>query len=197
MVRTSVDLDAGPQPGGRRPAPGALGLVQAFVNTHYDLGEDHGAERLRRAEDLRDWLAGRGLLAVDGGVDAADLERALALREGLRELALANNGHGSNPGALDRLGAVAPTLPLAARLGAAGARLEGRGEGVDAALAAIVAAVAEAMLDGSWGQLKACPGDDCGWAFYDHSRNRSGRWCSMSVCGSRAKARAYYHRRRG
>jgi predicted RNA-binding Zn ribbon-like protein len=52
------------------------------------------------------------------------------------------------------------------------------------------------MLDGTWDRLKACPGHDCGWAFYDHSRNQTGRWCSMSVCGGRAKARAHYHRRR-
>jgi predicted RNA-binding Zn ribbon-like protein len=52
------------------------------------------------------------------------------------------------------------------------------------------------MLDGTWRRLKVCPGDHCGWAFYDHSRNQTGRWCSMSVCGGRAKARAHYHRHR-
>jgi predicted RNA-binding Zn ribbon-like protein len=43
--------------------------------------------------------------------------------------------------------------------------------------------------------LKACPGRHCGWAFYDHSRNQSARWCSMQICGDREKARAYYRRR--
>jgi predicted RNA-binding Zn ribbon-like protein len=51
------------------------------------------------------------------------------------------------------------------------------------------------MLDGTWARLKACPGRDCGWVFYDHSRNQSARWCSMKVCGDREKARAYYQRR--
>ena len=51
------------------------------------------------------------------------------------------------------------------------------------------------MLDGTWVRLKACPGRDCGWVFYDHSRNQSARWCSMKVCGDREKARAYYQRR--
>jgi predicted RNA-binding Zn ribbon-like protein len=55
---------------------------------------------------------------------------------------------------------------------------------------------AAAMLDGSFSRLKICPGPDCDWAFYDHSRNQSGRWCSMAVCGGRVKARAHYHRRR-
>ena len=42
--------------------------------------------------------------------------------------------------------------------------------------------------------VKACPADDCRWAFYDRSRNRSGTWCDMSDCGNRAKARAYRKR---
>jgi predicted RNA-binding Zn ribbon-like protein len=51
------------------------------------------------------------------------------------------------------------------------------------------------MIDGSWLRFKACPGRGCGWAFYDHSRNQSARWCSMKVCGDREKARAYYQRK--
>jgi predicted RNA-binding Zn ribbon-like protein len=52
------------------------------------------------------------------------------------------------------------------------------------------------MRDRSWSRLKVCPGEHCGWAFYDHSRNQAGRWCSMAVCGGRAKARAHYLRTR-
>jgi predicted RNA-binding Zn ribbon-like protein len=66
----------------------------------------------------------------------------------------------------------------------------------DAAMASIATIVAVAQIDGSWHRLKACPGVHCGWAFYDHSRNQSGSWCSMSVCGSRAKAREYRRRNR-
>jgi predicted RNA-binding Zn ribbon-like protein len=43
-------------------------------------------------------------------------------------------------------------------------------------------------------RLKQC--DGCGWLFLDESRNRSRRWCDMSVCGNRAKARRYYQRHR-
>jgi predicted RNA-binding Zn ribbon-like protein len=60
----------------------------------------------------------------------------------------------------------------------------------------IVAIVGRAMIEGTWSRLKVCPGHDCGWAFYDNSRNLSGRWCSMAVCGGRAKARAHYQRLR-
>ena len=45
------------------------------------------------------------------------------------------------------------------------------------------------MRDGTFARLKACREHTCEWAFYDHSRNRSATWCSMEVCGNRAKAR--------
>jgi predicted RNA-binding Zn ribbon-like protein len=57
--------------------------------------------------------------------------------------------------------------------------------------------VAAAMNDGTWSRLKVCMNDECAWAFYDHARNRSGKWCEMSVCGNRMKARAYRARRTG
>ena len=51
-----------------------------------------------------------------------------------------------------------------------------------------------AMLDGSWLRLKVCR--NCEWSFYDNSKNRSGSWCSMQLCGNRLKTRAYRTRRR-
>jgi predicted RNA-binding Zn ribbon-like protein len=45
------------------------------------------------------------------------------------------------------------------------------------------------------GRVHRCPGRDCGWLFMDMSGRR--RWCSMDTCGSRAKMRALYERRRG
>jgi len=69
------------------------------------------------------------------------------------------------------------------------------GSALDAALGALLAITASAMIEGTWPRLKACPGRDCGWAFYDRSRNQSARWCAMQVCGDREKARTYYQRR--
>jgi predicted RNA-binding Zn ribbon-like protein len=43
-------------------------------------------------------------------------------------------------------------------------------------------------------RLKSCP--TCGWFFLDTSKNGSRRWCSMGACGSIAKARSYYRRRK-
>ena len=46
--------------------------------------------------------------------------------------------------------------------------------------------------------VKECPGaGDCGWLFYDTSRNGARRWCSMEGCGSGVKMRRHYARQRG
>ena len=58
----------------------------------------------------------------------------------------------------------------------------------------LLAIVAQAQADGTWRRMKACPA--CGWAFYDRSRNRSRTWCTMAICGNRAKARSYRARHR-
>ena len=63
--------------------------------------------------------------------------------------------------------------------------------GVPALFARLLAAVADIQCAGTWDRLKACAAEDCQWAFYDSSRNHSRTWCSMEVCGNRAKTRAY------
>src|ERR671933_384799 len=60
-------FDPGPQPAGRLPAPGRLGLVQAFLNTFWDL-DAHGGERWPDPAAYGAWLAERGFATarVDG-----------------------------------------------------------------------------------------------------------------------------------
>jgi predicted RNA-binding Zn ribbon-like protein len=188
------------QPGGRDPAPGQLALVQAFLNTHYDLEAVHGAEVLASPSALRAWLVRHELMSDGAGrLTARDLQRALAVRESLRSLARANAGDAIDevPEALEALDTGARGAAVEVRFSAGRPRfaVAQRG-GFDAALGVLLAVVAGAMIDGAWSRLKVCPGAECGWAFYDHSRNQSGRWCSMSVCGGRAKARAHYLRTR-
>ncbi len=72
-----------------------------------------------------------------------------------------------------------------------GGEILAAGGGVDAAIAGLLAIVHESMRAGTWARLKVCYADDCIWAFYDHSRNRSATWCRMEECGNREKARAY------
>jgi predicted RNA-binding Zn ribbon-like protein len=206
MVAGEIDKARalGVQPGGRSPAPGGLALVQAFLNTHYDLEFEHGAELLATPAALSRWLSERGLIEPRAHrMSTGDLARAVAVREGLRSLARCNSdGDGGaatgRPRGLSALNDAAAGGVVELRFSADGPTFVlSRWGGLDAALGVMLAGAARAMLDGTWERLKVCPGKDCGWAFYDHSRNRSGRWCSMSVCGGRAKARAHYVRHRG
>jgi predicted RNA-binding Zn ribbon-like protein len=185
------------QPGGRAPAPGDLALVQCFMNTYYDLEVAHGAEVLVTPAALGEWLHARGLLDGTGMVRERDLRRALDAREGLRAMARANRDKRAGDGAREQLNRAALGASVEVRFRTSGPRFVATDQtGLDGAIGVILAIAARAMLDGSWSRLKLCPGRGCGWAFYDHSRNQAGRWCSMSVCGGRAKARAHYRRRR-
>jgi predicted RNA-binding Zn ribbon-like protein len=188
-VERQLLIEASFQPGGREPAPAPLDLVQAFVNT---VDREHGPDLFDEADGLREWLAVRGWQADP---TAADLRRARAVREALRTLMWANHIDGvdvEEPVAV--LDDAADRARLAARFGPAG--LVPQAGGVPGILGTVLAAVHSSMTDGSWGRLKACPGDRCGWAFYDRSVNGSSQWCSMRICGNRTKARAYYRRRR-
>jgi predicted RNA-binding Zn ribbon-like protein len=59
-------------------------------------------------------------------------------------------------------------------------------------LLALADAAAGLLTDGPREAVHACPGKDCGWLFLDPRGRR--RWCSMAVCGNRAKARAHAQR---
>jgi predicted RNA-binding Zn ribbon-like protein len=194
-VERTYLLAGRPQPGGRDPAPGSLALVQDFVNT---VDREHGPDLLDDSAGFVEWLALRDL----GGAphapppSTADLGRARELREALRALLLANHGSPAAPGVREVLEEAAERAGLRVRLPAEGAALAPVSTGVDGALGAVVAATVVAMFDGTWSRLKACPRDECQWAFYDRSTNSSATWCSMSICGGRVKARNYYRRRR-
>jgi predicted RNA-binding Zn ribbon-like protein len=181
------------QPGGRAPAPVPLRLVQDFVNTEVP---DFHQDDVATPAALAGWLARRGLVDGDDPVVDADLfVQARALRSALRELALANT-LGLPPSVERRteLDAALGAFPLALRLVDGRPLLGPAAGGTRGGLAAIVAVVAEARAAGSWERLKACRQETCGWVFYDGSRNRSSGWCSMQVCGGRAKASSYRRR---
>src|SRR5689334_8658830 len=155
-------LPDAPQPGGRRPAPGRLALVQAFLNTHYDLTAEGGGELLGDPDALEGWLSAHGLMAPDARLDARDLERALDVREGLRALAFANNDEPLDEPAVAALGAASAGASTEIRISPAGPQFVAPSTtALDAALGALLAITATAMIDGSWPRLKACPGRHC------------------------------------
>ena len=172
---------------------GALRLVREFVNT-YDLEPD--TEALGSPDDLVKWLRHNGLLGSEVATKA-DFDRAIELRESIRELLAANHDGSSAPGAAARLTAAARRAKLHPRFTSTGeTRLVSGATGVDAALGGLLVVISEAMTDGRWRRLKVCRNDACRYAFFDASRAGAGKWCSMAVCGNRSKAAAWRARQR-
>ncbi|MFE3151331.1 CGNR zinc finger domain-containing protein [Streptomyces sp. NPDC059218] len=162
-------------------APGVLVLIESLVNT---LDIETGADTLDTAD-------GRAAF----GLTEREVPEARELREALRTACLAHAGHrppGDAAPLLDRLLAGAPLRVTVDAAGAAALRPATEPAGLTARVAA---AIATAAADGTWARLKACEAEDCRWAYYDRSPAGRRRWCSMSVCGARAKMRTYRAKR--
>lgn len=174
-------------------APGELEFVRLFVNsTNIEAGYDEMGD----TEGMGAWLRAHALLEVNTVLDEADARRVRATREALRAVLRGHNGMDVRDDAWAVLNdalahaRLTPLIHADERL-----RLEPLTGGVDGALGRILAAVCAAIADGTWARLKACRNAGCQWIFYDASKNRSATWCSMAICGSRSKARAYRRRR--
>ncbi len=177
----------------QQQAPGDLEQVRLFVNTA-DL--ERGEDRLDSPDSLVAWLEQRGLAEHAMEPTRADVERAISLREALREILFAHNSRQAPPSqACEVLDAAVCRARLRLRFDSSGSSaLEPEASGVDAALGRLLAIVHHSIEQGTWKRLKACRLESCEWAFYDHTKNRSGAWCNMAECGNRAKARAYRER---
>jgi predicted RNA-binding Zn ribbon-like protein len=176
-------------------APDRLEPVRRFVNT---LDIEAGTDAIEDASGLREWLTGAGLWRGDGRVGDDELRRARGLREALREAASANHDKVALPPTV-----VAVLDDVAERAGISVSftpdrdwRAAAWAGGADGAMGELVLRVIESMTAGTWPRLKACASDACRWAFYDTSRAGTGKWCSMRLCGNRAKQEAWRGRRR-
>ncbi|MFI1758203.1 CGNR zinc finger domain-containing protein [Streptomyces sp. NPDC020571] len=161
----------------RSPAPGGLELVEALVNTLLDIKT--GADSLDTPENRARF-----------GLTEDDLPAARELRESLRATLLAHAGHPPHRPVtpLGELLAAAPLVVAVDPADGSAALVPAR----DGSLTArVAAAVAQALVTGTWSRFKACEAADCHWAYYDRSPGGRGRWCSMQVCGARAKMRRY------
>jgi predicted RNA-binding Zn ribbon-like protein len=181
--------------GRRQPAPGGLELVRAFLNS---ANIEEATDDLAAANAVGAWLRSHDLPAAGTEITEEDRERLVAVREALRDLITCREDGepgGTTLGILDR---AARSSPLIVSFDADGlAVLRSGGSGVPGAIARILGEITIASAAGTWPRLKVCRNDACRWAYYDASRNRSGIWCSMAVCGNRAKGRALRVRRRG
>jgi predicted RNA-binding Zn ribbon-like protein len=63
-------------------------------------------------------------------------------------------------------------------------------------LTIIAGSVADFLAENKSGNLRICESEDCILYFHDQTKNHSRRWCSMESCGNRAKANAFYHRKK-
>jgi len=63
--------------------------------------------------------------------------------------------------------------------------------GLDWLLAAVARSGAEIIAEGTQARLRLCANPPCGLFFYDDSRTRRRRWCSMALCGNRSKVAAF------
>lgn len=185
---TSQDL---PRPVVPRP----VAVVRDFVNT-----TDHetGTDDLTTPAALVGYLRAEGLLEGPATATDADLTLALTLRRGLRA-ALEQNHVGGAEAPLPELDDALARLPV--RLTWGGAEVEAgvgagaAGDEVPAALARIGLAALQAASEGIWHRLKICASDECEWAYYDRSKNRSRSWCEYG-CGNKLKTRAYRARQK-
>jgi predicted RNA-binding Zn ribbon-like protein len=167
----------------RPSAPGSLGLVEAFLRTRNEITDVAGLDR---------WCAEQGFA---GGAGPGAYERALRLREALRSLMHANNGGPAAPDALAVMNGEIAACGLRPEITADGVRWPGdETRPGDRLPAAILGGAITAMTNGTWPRMKVCAADDCNYAFYDHTRNRSGRWCDVAGCGANARMRAYRQR---
>ena len=181
------------EPGGRPKAPGRLELLQRFLNTwNHELPSDW--DRLGTPAKARAWLQAKDLVSASTRVTARDAAHLRELREALRSLAVANHANLVPPEAVAVLRRTSRGADLRVDLDDGGrTRLEPTRGGVEAAAATILGIVHESHLLGTWPRLKGCR--QCGYAFFDRSKNRSASWCAMSICGNRTKNRTYRRRR--
>jgi predicted RNA-binding Zn ribbon-like protein len=181
------------------PLPVAGHPALDFCNTRAGWNLDRPKEYLTGSTALALWCREAGLITgpvAERLIAAAErepaaarvaLERALALREAFYRVSLGTgdetqwslvSAEAASARARSRL---VPTGP--------GARWQPEWSGPETAVLAVADAAAELLTGRLAGSVSACPAADCGWLFSDPRGRR--RWCSMAVCGNRAKARRH------
>lgn len=190
-------------------------LCLDFANT---VDPRHGGQRteyLTGYPDLLRWAHYVGVLDEEQARQLAEtaatntvaatvaFEQAIALRETIYQVFSATARH-EHPSSTD-LGALhaAYTQALAHTWLVPVSRgfvldWVGRDRTLDRVLWPVARSAVELLIGAELERVRECPGlGDCGWLFLDTSKNGSRRWCSMEGCGSRAKMRRQYARRRG
>jgi len=171
---------------------------QEWLTSYADLvawSEHAGIVTESEAHRLRDFAARHPTVA------SAVLEQAIALREAIYRIfsAIADE---RSPEATDvstlndALSEALPRLRVTPTVDGFTWQWATNEDSLDQMLWPVARSAAELLTAGKLSRVQMCAGDDCGWLFFDTSKNRSRRWCSMEDCGNRAKARRHYQRHR-
>jgi predicted RNA-binding Zn ribbon-like protein len=171
-------------------APGALALVQGLLNTRAtasganDLFDDPESAEAWLASGLNQWGGLTGSTVHSIAVGTVELRALRALRHRLRSY-IAGNRDG------------VPDVTVTIVVGPDGRlRTQPTGTGIRWVESAAWGAVLTAQELGTLPRLKLCRNEVCGSAFYDRSKNSSGVWHDVHVCGNAANLRASRARRK-
>lgn len=174
---------------------------------------EHGpADHLATYADLLEWATQAGLIteaerrrlarsaAERPGEAAATHRRAVELREAIFRVFDARAVERAEPSeaiaTIDRENRVALAHRMLRRHDGSVVYAWRESDELDRPLWAVAIGAAELLTSPDVSVVKECASEVCDWLFVDRSRNRSRRWCDMSDCGNRAKARRFHARRR-
>jgi predicted RNA-binding Zn ribbon-like protein len=197
---------------------GSLSLVGGvlaldFANTASGRETSRPIEHLQTAGHIVDWAMHarsidaataercRAAMARHATAPAKLLRDALRLREAVYRIGSAvARGETPAPADLGILKALACASVESAEL----APVPGNGYAFDFSagpvestlLGPVAWSAVDLLAKGPFERIRQCPGPDCGWLFFDGSKNSSRRWCDMAVCGNRSKAKRHRERSR-
>lgn len=186
-------------------------LALDFANTVADRKTENAEELLPSYEDLVSWARQVGLITKsdepklrrEARRSAAAArrvhQRALELRQAIFTVfRTAAEGHRVTDGDLEKLRTFVRGALRRRRLAlhGDGVRWEWVSErdDLDRMLWPIALAASELLTSEEMSRVRVCDGDTCAWLFIDRSRKGNRRWCDMTVCGNREKARRHYER---
>lgn len=172
-------------------------LVIDLLNT-VSAREGLPLDLLDTPEDLPVWAEVAGLpYAEDIGIRSdAELAEVREFREVLREgLRRWRDGDPASPGLIGRLNRELARDPrhVSLRLhdGALVTEMVSTGGPLDRLCADVAASLAMMLGRDDRSRYRSCANETCRFTFYDDSKPGTRRWCSMELCGGRAKARAF------
>jgi predicted RNA-binding Zn ribbon-like protein len=182
-----------------------------LVNTEPMVGGER-VDLLKTFPDLVTWLRAAGILAPaearaalrrwTGTVQAAStLADVKALRSALRSMAeRMASGKAAGDDAIAAINRVLARRPAYLQVVRDGSAFVTRVQPLASSARHLIVPVAESaawlLEHGDPSLVRQCEGDECVLVFYDTTKNKRRRWCSMDLCGSRSKSAAYYRRTR-